>query len=172
MITKSTLPVIESERLLLRPLTREDLPMTLAWRNQGDIRRWFFHSDVISLDQHRGWFESYLGKEDDFTFVIEEKGPSSRPIGQVALYHIDWQAMSAEFGRLMIGDLSARGRGYAKEATGVLVEYAVKHLQLSEVYLELYEHNSDAAALYLACGFIETGRRNGIIQMKCSPNPT
>jgi RimJ/RimL family protein N-acetyltransferase len=169
---KNTFPVIESERLLLRPLTYEDLPLTLSWRNQDSIRRWFFDSGLISMEQHRAWFESYLEKEDDFVFVILEKGPSPRLIGQIALYHIDWQAMAAEFGRLMIGDICAQGKGYAKEATCVLIEHAVSQLHLREVYLEVYEHNLAAVAVYCSCGFVEAGRRNGIIQMKYRANAT
>ena len=42
-------------RVRLRLLEEADLPMTLAWRNQDHIRKWFFHSDVITPEQHRRW---------------------------------------------------------------------------------------------------------------------
>ena len=41
----------------LRLLTESDLPQTLAWRNRDHVRRWFLHSDLVTPEAHRGWFE-------------------------------------------------------------------------------------------------------------------
>ena len=59
--------------------------MTLAWRNQDHIRRWFLTSDLISPEQHRAWFEQYQDRDDDFVFVIEETETlKPRPIRSTA----------------------------------------------------------------------------------------
>lgn len=162
---KPPMPTLESERVRLRPLTEADLPLTLAWRNEDDIRRWFFHSALITPEQHRAWFESYCEREDDFVFIIEEKIMFRAPVGQVAIYHVDRRLGRAEFGRLMIGDLRARGMGLAKTATQLVIDFASRDLGLHEVYLEVYEANAPALAIYRACGFVETGRRKGVIMM-------
>ena len=59
-------------------------------------------------------------------FVIEETETLKRPVGQVALYNIDWAAGTGEFGRLMIGDADAQGRGLARLATARLVDEALR----------------------------------------------
>src|SRR6187549_2663337 len=96
---KRTITPLENGRVRLRLLEESDLPATLAWRNQDHIRKWFFHSDVIAPDQHRAWWDRYLQKDDDFVFVIEETESLKRPVGQVALYNIDWENGTAEYGR-------------------------------------------------------------------------
>ena len=139
--------------------------MTLRWRNQDHIRKWFFHSDVITPEQHRAWFERYLQQDDDYVFVIEEVAASFCPVGQVAIYHIDWAARQAEFGRLMIGEPEAAGRGLARAATGLLTDMAMDTLGLREVYLEVFADNVPALAIYTACGFQITGRRDNALHM-------
>lgn len=153
-------------RVRLRLLEEADLAMTLAWRNQDHIRKWFFHSDVITPEQHRAWWERYQTRDDDVVFVIEETEALRRPVGQVALYNIDWSTGRAEFGRLMIGDSEAKGIGLAHLATVCLVEEALGRWGLGEVYLEVFEANTAAIRVYAGCGFEETARRDGTVAMR------
>ncbi len=153
-------------RVRLRLLEPADLPLTLAWRNQEHIRKWFFFSDVISPDQHRAWFEQYQDRDDDFVFVIEETETLDRPVGQVSIYNIDRVAGRAEYGRLMIGDPDAGGLGLARLATSRLVDEALGPWGLREVYLEVFDTNAAAIAVYRACGFQRTGNRDGVELMR------
>lgn len=162
---KSLMPVLEGVRLRLRPITAEDLSLTLDWRNQDIVRQWFFHSDLLLPEQHRAWFEAYCERDDDFVFIIEETIVYQAPVGQVALYHVDWHQRTAEFGRLMIGDMRARGMGLAKAATQLLLNHARHELHLHEIYLEVFENNLPALAVYHECGFFETQRQAGIVTM-------
>lgn len=152
-------------RIRLRLLEEADLPMTLAWRNQDHIRRWFLHSDVVTPDQHAAWFRAYQNRDDDFVFVIEETQSLLRPVGQASLYHIDRAAGRAELGRLMIGDAAAAGQGLAREATSCLVSAAFGIWGVETVYLEVKDTNAAALAIYRRCGFVTTGTRAGIEAM-------
>jgi diamine N-acetyltransferase len=152
-MAKRTIAPLAGGRIRLRLLEEADLPTTLAWRNQDDIRRWFFTSAVITPEQHRAWYDAYRTRDDDFVFVIEEIGELNRPVGQVALYRIDWNERRGELGRLMIGDRDAQGRGLARMATMRLVDEALNGWRLREVYLECVPDNSRALAVYKACGF-------------------
>ncbi len=162
---KRAFPLLQSERVALRLLRQADLPLTLAWRNQDEIRKWFFTSDRIAPDAHRAWFESYCRRDDDFVFIIEERASANCPIGQVSLYHVDWDAGRGEFGRLMIGEFAARGKGLAREATALLVREALTTLGLREVYLSLRADNAAALSMYRACGFEITRREDDKIWM-------
>ena len=161
---KRLIAPIENACLRLRLLTAEDLPLTLHWRNQAHIRRWFFHSDPITSERHRQWFEQYRERDDDFVFVIEEL-PARRPIGQVALYHIDWEMRRAEFGRLMIGERDATGKGWARLATQLILQIAFEQLSLHEVYLQVFADNKRACAIYAACGFRVVAHQDNIMTM-------
>lgn len=164
MSKRHVLP-IESRRIRLRLLQERDLPLTLAWRNQDHVRKWFFHSDVIAPDQHRAWYERYRDRDDDFVFVIEEVQAHYQPVGQLALYNIDWEEGEGEFGRLMIGEPDAAGKGLAREATTLLVDAALTDWGLRKVYLKVLADNAPALAVYRACGFGVNCRRENVVSM-------
>lgn len=160
---KPSIEAIEGDRIRLRLLTREDLITTLSWRNQDEIRKWFFHSDLIDFSQHLKWFESYAEKDDDLIFIIEDKDCANKPVGQVAIYHIDWKRLCCEFGRLMIGEPSVRGKGLAKESTFLVSQLAIEQLGLREIYLEVYADNERAVELYRKCGFRKISQTGSIL---------
>ena len=167
MSKRHVLP-IETQRIRLRLLQERDLPLTLAWRNQEHIRKWFFHCDLIAPDQHRAWFEQYRERDDDFVFLIEEVQRQYRPVGQLALYNIDFDGKRAEFGRLMIGEPDARGKGLAREATVALLGAVLKTFGLDEVYLEVLADNDAAIKVYTACGFGVTCGDGSTVRMSRS----
>ena len=69
---KRHIPPLQAGRVRLRLLEEQDLPRTLAWRNQDHIRRWFFSSERLTPEQHAAWFARYRQRDDDFVFIIEE----------------------------------------------------------------------------------------------------
>lgn len=170
-MAKRHIAPLVSGRVRLRLLEEADLPMTLAWRNQDDIRKWFFSSDVITPDQHRRWFEQYRNRDDDFVFVIEETETLQRAIGQASIYNIAWAARRGEFGRLLIGDRQAVGLGLARMATELLVDEAMSGLGLLDVHLAVRSDNVPAIAVYRACGFARTDSRAGVDTMRVTRSP-
>lgn len=146
-------------------LEEDDLPTTLSWRNQDQIRKWFFHSDILTYEQHLNWFRSYQSSEDDYVFIIKELGSQNKPVGQLAIYHIDWIQKRAEFGRLMIGEPSAQGKGLAYAATNLAIKIAFDQLDLREVYLEVLSDNKRALSLYQKIGFKIQSSQDSIVKM-------
>lgn len=162
---KRDIAPLVSTRVRLRLLEERDLPMTLAWRNQDHIRQWFVHSSVLTWEQHHTWCQQYFQRDTDFIFIIEDCLAQQRPIGQISLYNIEWEQHRAEYGRLMIGEGSRTGKGFAKEATDLLLKYAFGPLGLTEVYLEVFSHNAPAVAIYRGCGFSEVAEQDGLKRM-------
>jgi RimJ/RimL family protein N-acetyltransferase len=165
-MAKRALAPIEGGRIRLRPLAESDLPMTLAWRNQDGIRQWFLQSDVITPERHQAWWTEYSEKDDDFLFMIEERETFCGPVGQVGVYHIDWQARTAEFGRLLIGEPAGRGIGLARAATELLLRECFDAWGLQDVRLEVMAANTTALELYRRCGFEATATRSGVVCMR------
>lgn len=170
-MSKRALLPFESEKVRLRLLREDDLPLTLLWRNQDHIRRWFVHSDIITPEQHAGWFRQYQERDDDFVFIIEERATGNRPVGQVSIYHIDWAAGRAEFGRLMIGEPDASGKGLAFAATRAALQIAIERLALQEIYLEVYASNNRAIAIYEGAGFKVAHQTADMIYMTVQRTP-
>ena len=169
---KRDIAPVENGTVRLRLLREEDLSLTLAWRNQDQIRRWFFNSNLIDPDQHAGWFHQYQERDDDFVFIIEEVNAGCRPVGQVALYHIDWSLKRAEYGRLMIGDPTARGKGLAYSATDLVLQIGFQVLGLDEIFLEVFGDNAPAISVYQHSGFQMDEVHDNIVRMKIhNPQP-
>ncbi|MBI3798047.1 MAG: GNAT family N-acetyltransferase [Deltaproteobacteria bacterium] len=164
-MAKRQISPIRGPRVRLRVLEEADLPMTREWRNQDHIRRWFIYSAVITPEQHWRWFARYAQRDDDFVFVIEETQNLQKPIGQISLYNIEWARGRAEYGRLLIGEAAAGGKGLAREATQLLLAYAFEQLGLKEIELEVFSTNAAAIAIYCSCGFRKISESNGLQKM-------
>lgn len=162
-------PIDDHSRVRLRLLEEGDLPLTLGWRNQDHIRKWFFYAEVLTFDQHQAWFQKYQTRDNDYVFIIEDISSGCRPVGQIAIYNIDWEKGRGEFGRLMIGDPEAAGKGFARPATQLVLSVAFGALGLEEVYLEVFANNERAIAVYQKCGFVVDEQKDNVLHMTCRP---
>jgi diamine N-acetyltransferase len=158
------------EIVRLRLIEERDLETTLSWRNRDDARIWFKTSDPIPLESHKAWFQRYFEKDDDFLFIVEVPGHPARPIGQVAVYDIDWIARNAEVGRFLVAPDDG-GKGYMARACQALIDYCSDRLGLDYVFLEVLERNERARRLYERSGFSEEDRHDGLIRMGRSIGP-
>ncbi len=145
----------------LRLIEARDLDATRAWRNRDDARIWFKSRALIDAAGHRAWFEQYLAKDDDFLFIVEHAGV---PVGQAAVYGVDWIERRAEVGRFLVAPLEA-GKGHLGQACASLVRFCALSFGLAELFLEVMEGNQRAIRMYRRCGFVEQGRRDGLIRM-------
>ena len=161
-MNKRHIAPIVGENITLRLLTSDDLQTTLEWRNKSAIRKWFFFSEKLTFESHFNWFTTYEKKDNDFVFVIEETKDLCCPVGQISLYNIDWENGVAEYGRLMVGEPTAVGKGIATKATTLLLAFAHAVLGLKEIHLEVVATNERAIRVYQRCGFRESdGKRPG-----------
>ena len=152
---------ISGEDVDLRTITEEDIEALRLWRNQDSIRKSFVYSDVILPEQQLQWYQRYVNIPDDFMFIAHYKGS---PVGASALYNIDFNKHTAEFGRLMLGDTKLRGLGIGKRITALTTQLGFQQLGLDSIYLEVFQSNSYAKSIYEALGYAVTGSdsRNGI----------
>ena len=143
---------ISSESLTIRPLRQDDIELIRLWRNHPEVKNLFFSAHEITREQQMKWFESYLTKHNDYMFIIEERqGDSFLRIGTVALYEVN--EYEAEFGRLLIGESSAKGKGYGKLITHLTCRIAFEQLAVDSVKLEVIASNEIAITTYIRNGF-------------------
>lgn len=81
-------------------------------------------------------------------------------IGTCNLRSIDLLHGTAELG-IAIGDKTAWGQGYGREAVRLLVAYGFRYLNLYSIRLWVHGFNERARRAYLAAGFREAGRLRG-----------
>ena len=145
---------LESERLRLMPLDKSQIETIRVWRNQENISCWFCNQQVISAEQQQEWYQAYLKEDGNYIFIIQEKG-SGKDIGMLSLYNFSEDKKEAEFGRFLIGEASARGQHYGREALNMICEYAGVSMKLTRLVLEVFQDNQVAYRLYKECGFSE-----------------
>jgi diamine N-acetyltransferase len=133
--------------ITLRPLVEADLEMTLAWRNRDDVRCYFVHSEVITPEQHAAWYAAYRSRQDDRVWIVAADGV---PCGQVSLYDIT--RARAEFGRMMIGVPTLRGKGVGRAMCLAALDMG-RAWGLDFVYLRVLADNQRAIDVYRDCGF-------------------
>ena len=155
--------LVAGERSRLRPMSFDDTDLVVAWRNDPEISKWFFGETRFTSDGHENWLAKRLHSDDEFNWIIEDE--KRVPIGTIAIYNIDWPNGVAEFGRIVIGDERAKGKGYAAESVRLAAEWARK-AGLCKLFLLVKSSNHRAIQLYLNTGFRKVSDQNDVDRME------
>ena len=69
-------PVLETERLILRPLSIADLEAVFKWSGDPRVNKYMIYPLYKSIEDGREWLESLYKDDDkkDFGFVLKETG--------------------------------------------------------------------------------------------------
>ncbi|HUS93432.1 MAG TPA: GNAT family protein, partial [Phycisphaerae bacterium] len=134
-------------RVMLRPLDVGDGDLLAAWAAEREIRRTLSEGLLRHLLARMSEVVADPSRRD--LVVCNEGG---RAIGLVTLYDIDEEIGQAEMAKLL-GDPAMRGKGYAKEATHLLLAYAFHELALRRVFLRTAGFNLHNIRLNEKVGF-------------------
>ncbi len=150
--------MLQGEKIILRAMTREDLPLLCQYNNDVEVELAGGGDPPMpqSLERLQAEFDSQAGSggRNGSSFAIEADG---KLIGQCALFHFDDVAHTAEIG-ITIGDKAYWGKGYGSDAVSVLLDYAFRLRNLHKVYLTVNGNNPRAMRAYQKCGFVEEAR--------------
>lgn len=154
---------IVGDGVALGPLRRDLLPVYQRWINDPATQRAYETLRPTTLEQVEAWYERQQADESRARFTVYER-VTGQPIGNTGLYEINLYDRTAEFG-IMLGEPSARGKGYGTETTRLVLDYAFTVLRLHNVRLEALEFNEPALHAYRKAGFKEFGRRREVFWM-------
>lgn len=154
-IRPEELPVIEGEKLSLRPITDADTDDIVRWRNNPAVRRNFLFRETFTPEMHRNWLRTKVASGEVIQYIIVER-ESGKSIGSVYLRDIDEKNESAEYG-IFIGEDRARGRGYGTETAKLFTDWALYALGLHRVSLRLIAGNEAARKSYERAGYRTEG---------------
>jgi RimJ/RimL family protein N-acetyltransferase len=144
---------IHTERLLLRPLTANDLDDVHSYQKREDVVR-YMHWEVHDHEESAKHLRKRMAMTrlaedgDGLIYAIELPDPAGghgRVIGDLSMF-----LKSIEHGRIEIGWVlhpAAHGRGYATEAAQAVLDLAFETIGAHRVYAELDARNEASARL-------------------------
>ena len=141
--------------IYLRPMTREDTDMIVAWRNSEGVRRNFIYQEPFTPEGHENWFKNMIETGKAVQMIICDMAGDT-PLGSVYIRDIDRLHHKAEYG-IFIGVESARGRGVGTAAARLMLNYCFDEEKLHRVYLRVFASNEQAVRSYEKAGFIKEG---------------
>lgn len=124
-----TVPVLETERLILRPLTMDDLDAVFKWAGDPRVNKYMIYPLYKNKEEGIEWLKSLYQDDDkkDFGFVLKETGEL---IGSGGIYY------HPERGLWSIGYNLAYdywNRGFTTEAMEKIIEWGRQELDVKEV---------------------------------------
>ncbi len=149
------LPVIEGEKVVLRPITDSDTELIVRWRNDPEVIQYFLFREPFTAEMHRQWLEERVFRGNVIQYMILERS-SMRPVGSVYLRDIDRHSECAEFG-IFIGESGATSRGLGTETAELFNDFAFNVLKLHRVYAKLIKGNVRSLGMFMKNGFTQEG---------------
>ena len=122
-------------------LSNNDKLMVLDWRNNEDVRKWMYNSDIISKEEHLAFIDTLKTNEIKQYYLVSYK---ENYVGVMYMIDIDNTNKTAEFG--IYSNPSLKGNG--KILMDSICEYSFNILNLHKIVAEVFEDNQRAINLY------------------------
>lgn len=146
------------KNIVLREFRAEDITGMRGWVTDPEVSRHLSGTYIRpqTWEQTESFLHNMLhGDAGGVNFVIAER-ESLRYMGQCNLMMIDNLNHKAELA-IVIGR-EHHGKGYGREAIGLLLDFAFNQYNLNRVFLKVHDDNTRAIRLYERCGFRHEGR--------------
>lgn len=146
-------PILETNRLLLRPFNKEDaLDVFTCWESDPDVAKYMFWTSHNDIEKTKEWLDFEIGqiKKDDwyrFALVLKE---TDALIGTALIYYeeeVDCWEIGYNLGK------KYWGMGYTTEATKSVIDFATEQLHITEIVGRYAKENSASGNVMKKLGF-------------------
>lgn len=146
----------------IRPLDEQDAFTSVLWRNDPEVFKYTgnIYTNQISIESELTWIRKVIANEDESRFAILADGVY---VGNIYLTNITNN--KAEY-HIFIGNKDYWGKGVAKQASLLILDYGFAKLKLTEIFLEVRKSNVTAIKLYEKIGFSKESEDEEWIKMK------
>lgn len=146
---------LKGDKIYLRVLEETDATSEyLTWLNNYEVTKYtesrFFPNSLESLKN----YIKNVNNNSNITFaIVDEK--TDKHIGNIKLGNINWIHRHADIG-FIIGEKEFWGKGIAREAIGLIVNYAFKTLNLRKIIAGIYKNNIGSIKACEKVGFVQS----------------
>ena len=158
-------PVIETDRLIIRPMTVQDVPSLKKWMPDRSIYTYWGKGPGKAEIHPELLFEKTERPAKSFHLGIAEK-VSNEVIGDLWVYLIEYDRMAQIAIRLA---KDKHGRGYGTEALSAMTRFCFENTELQRLWTQVDVRNIDSAKMLEKCGYSKEGliRQGKIVNTWC-----
>lgn len=153
MINLEPFPIMETDNLILRSMTKDDTDDIFLMRKDHRMHEYTDSKPDESIEDTKKYIENMINGVDEGKWIIWaiESKCTNKVIGTISIWNIDKEQMKAELGYGIIPDY--QGKGLMKEALISVVDYGFNTmgLKLLDAYTE--ENNIKSNNLLSSCNF-------------------
>ncbi|GAA6765257.1 GNAT family N-acetyltransferase [Flavobacterium sp. CGRL1] len=148
-------PVIETERLLLRRITNDDVNEVFELRSNPETMK-FIPRPLVKDNEdallHIAMIEEKIETNIGINWAITLKG-NPKLLGIIGYYRMQPENYRAEIGYMLSPDF--HGKGIIPEAVNVLLKYGFENLKLHSIEAVIDPENYASEKVLQKCGFVK-----------------
>jgi UDP-4-amino-4,6-dideoxy-N-acetyl-beta-L-altrosamine N-acetyltransferase len=129
-------------------LSKEQIKDVWEWRNNPDIRKFMYNTDIIPFENHLSFVAGLPRRTDVAYWLVSYCG---NPVGVLNLTNIDKEHGRAELGYYMIPSKMKSGLGI--DFVCNLIDFAFSEIGVDELFGSIHEGNKNAIVLDSYMGF-------------------
>lgn len=146
-------PELQTERLTLRKLAREDIAEIHFLRSDAAVLQYIKSREPATREEAEAWIERVVGENERrfvYLWVLVPHG-SETLIGTICFWRLDPENNKAELGYTLHPDF--HGRGFMQEALETVLRYGIEEMNLKLVEAITHEDNLKSRNLLERNGF-------------------
>lgn len=133
----------------LIPFEEEHIEIVREWINNEDMTLYMGTRFPVSKNEQKIWYENVCNDKTKKKLIISDV--SNKNVGMISLFNIDLKNRKAEIG-IYISPENQK-RGYAKEAVGLMVDFAFGEMNMNKIYATIQSGNEASESLFVSVGF-------------------
>ena len=149
-------PVIETERLRLRPMRAEDIPSLREWMPDRAMYTYWGKGPGKTDKDPALLFEKPEKPAKSFHLGVEEKS-SGKVIGEILIYLIENDRMASAAIRIAP---ACQGKGFGTEALMEMTRFCFENTELRRLWAKADVRNIPSCRMLEKCGY----KREGLIR--------
>lgn len=146
---------LESERLLLRQITPDDVQEVFELRSNPETMKFIPRPLVTSHEEalgHIKMIQDKIESNEGINWAITLK-PDNKLLGIIGHYRIKWEHFRSEIGYMLLPE--AHGKGVATEAIQLIIDYGFNKMKMHSLEGIIDPENTGSARVLEKNGFVK-----------------
>lgn len=142
-------PILQTERLILRPLTLDDAPACFSWNSDERVTKFMSYSTLTDISQTIDWIKSTLTDEKEWNWAFVLKG-ENKVIGSGGIGPSEH--MKGYWGMGYNLHFDYWHKGYCTEAMKTVIAFVHEELGINKICSSYAADNPRSGKVMEKCG--------------------